>query len=98
MLKRIIHILIIIFIRINSFAQLSYQWINFYNCTPYTNNGYTDMKVDDDGNVYTLIAGYDSTVNNFLLMLLKYGSDGALLWKTSFLDSSNLSAGPANLI
>lgn len=81
-LKYII-LLVLIFIPTIAMNQVSEQWTNRFNGAGSGNDTAVSVKVDDSGNVYVAGTVY-SALNNFDYAVMKYGSDGSLLWVQTY--------------
>lgn len=56
-----------------AFAQLEYVWVDSLNAGSYAGGHSSDLKIDAEGNIYTLAFEYDTA-------LVKYDPSGELLW------------------
>jgi len=81
-MKKFIYIFLIIFVS-GSFAQVTQQWVSFYN-GPANNQDFSyDIAVDNSGNVY--VTGYSiSGTSNHDYLTVKYDNAGTQLWEARY--------------
>ncbi|MBL8015970.1 MAG: SBBP repeat-containing protein [Ignavibacteria bacterium] len=81
-MKRTI-ILFLIFVTTSVFSQVSQQWASRYNAFESSNENLYDMKYDGSGNIY-LCGASDSIATLSDAIVLKYNSNGVLLWSSRY--------------
>lgn len=76
-------ILFLILITTSVFSQISQQWASRYNAFESSNENLYDMKYDGAGNIY-LCGASDSIATLSDAIVLKYNSNGVLLWSSRY--------------
>jgi len=80
-LKLIVFVFLIL--SVNCYSQQQQEWVRQFNSGLNQNDNVTDMKIDDEGNIY-LCGSVQFTSSIKDLLLLKYSSSGELLWSRTW--------------
>lgn len=90
-----IQLIIILFLNLQAFTQVSVGWVSLYNHEGSNTDKSTDLVVDAEGNIY--ITGWTTTeVHDFITV--KYNSDGVIQWSQFYngpMDESDQAEGIA---